>query len=64
MVHIPLIPELRRQGDLCEFEAYLVCKVSSSVTRDVTQKNPDSKTKPIQITKPTKQKELKDRDVM
>ena len=37
--HTPLIPELQRQANLCEFEASLVYKVRSRTARD-TQRIP------------------------
>jgi hypothetical protein len=39
---MPLIPALirQRQADLCEFEASLLYRLSSRMTRAVTQRNP------------------------
>ena len=37
------MPALRRQVDLCEFEASLIYRVHSKTARAVTQRNPVSK---------------------
>jgi hypothetical protein len=44
VAHTPLIPVLwnQRQVDLCEFEASLIYKLSSSTARAVIQRNPVS----------------------
>jgi hypothetical protein len=48
--HTPLIPALerQRQADLCEYEASLVCKVSSRTVRTTQRKTKPNQTKPNQ----------------
>ena len=43
----PLIPALgrQRQGDLCEFKASLICRVSSRISQGYTKRNQKRKRK-------------------
>ena len=41
-----LIPALRKQEDLCEFEASLVCGVNSKIVEGDTGRKPVLKNKP------------------